>query len=124
MENGNEERIDNEDYGQLDELGTLMYIPPDVIFESFIRLIPGAHVEIYNAKKRRKEKIDHPGGYVFSVRDIGPDPGIKRRYPFLFIAPSLVYLSKTDVKELTYDINVPKHLKSSNWPDVEQIEKW
>ena len=112
----------NENYRQLDELYCLMYIPKDAIFESKIKHIAGSNdIDLFDNTSKKSMKVMHPGGNVFFIRDYGSTHG---RFPFLFLAPSIVTIDENDIKELSIDLNVPSTLKSANWPGIEQIEKW
>ena len=112
----------NENYRQLDELYCLMYIPKDAIFKSSIKHIAGSDaIDLFDSISKESMKARHPGGNVFFIRDSGSTHG---RFPFLFLAPSIVTIDENDIKELSIDLNVLSTLKSANWPGIEQIEKW
>jgi hypothetical protein len=113
------------EYGALDQLNCLWYIPPGVKFVWARRDIDGMeNVEVAVQGQDRGDIVSHGGGTVFFLKeDSGSsDKNVPRHWPFVFIAPSFVTLSERDVQELKVD-NDNAPAQSADWPKVEEIIK-
>lgn len=110
-----------EDYGQLDELGTLMYIPNDAKFKATLRIIEKSSGMIgVQQSKISSQVVHHPGGAVLVLGCISSSP--QGSFPMNFFAPSIVTISKNDLQEMKIDIDTPRAHNSAPWPGMSQVE--
>lgn len=55
-------------YGALDELGTLMYLPESAVFKAFARKI-NPYSGMIGMKDHPSRNVSHPGGPIFFLRE-------------------------------------------------------
>lgn len=108
------------EYGALDQLNCLWYIPPGIKFVWARRDIDGVtDIEIGVKGQERGDIVSHGGGTVFFLKEDSSESSddVPAHWPFVFIAPSLVTLSPRDIKELKVD-NDDAPAQSADWPKV------
>ena len=113
------------EYGALDQLNCLWYIPPGVKFVWARRDIEGVgSVEIGVKGQERGEVVSHEGGTVFFLKEDGKasSEDVPAHWPFVFMAPSFVTLSPHDIQELKID-NDDAPAQSADWPKVAEYLK-
>lgn len=113
------------EFGALDQLNCLWYIPPGVKFVWARRDIAGIeNIEIGVKGQERGDIVSHGGGTVFFLREDSRESAndVPSHWPFVFIAPSFVTLSKHDIAELKMD-NDDAPAQSAEWPKVDDCIK-
>jgi len=114
-----------DDYGQLDHYGTLMYIPRGFVMRACMRTIkPKTNIRVGVKGCSAPITVDHPGGEVMYLREdssLATAPALHSNFPFMFIAPSIVTVSKADLKEMAIDLDSPRSHNSAPWPGVSQL---
>jgi hypothetical protein len=117
-----QEQLD--EYGALDGLNCLWFIPPGVKFEWARREIPGVKDIEVGVKDRVSECVSNKGGIVFFLKEdsITSDNNVPTHWPFVFATPSLVTLSEEDIKELRID-NDDAPGQVTQWPCVDDMLK-
>jgi len=117
----------SENYGQLDEFGTLLFIPADVEFEFRQRNIAGIkNFQVRDSVTGKLSRVNHDGGEVaFLTSSRRPGQRVMSRfvpsfYPFVFAIPSCVTFTSRDLTEFAKDFADTG--ATAKWPRLEQID--
>jgi hypothetical protein len=102
--------------GALDRMQCLWFIPPGTQFEWVARHIDGLQdMQIGIKDQLTPNTISHPGGNILFLKELRTTG--TPHYPMTFSCPSLVTLSRADIKELKVD-NDDGPRQSAPWPKV------
>lgn len=111
----------SDNYGQIDGLGTQLFIPSTRRFDLCSNEVDGQKNIRIPMVGGAAIFVDHPGGIVFFLRETveGPDVEHDGHFASVFAAPSIVTLSQYDAHHLGIDCtNVGT---SACWPGYEAL---
>lgn len=114
-----------EEFGALDQLNCLWYIPPGVKFVWARREICGIeNIEIGVVGQAKGDVVSHGGGVVFFLKEDSETSSkdVPAHWPFVFTTPSFVTLSKQDILDLRIDNDDTPGL-ATTWPGVDELIK-
>lgn len=114
-----------DNYGRLDQLGTMMFIPKGVVFEPSNQYVEGASnikLAATYAGKKQVKKCKHPGGTILYLRETTPTSAkVPGHFPFTFAVPSIVTFTQDDYDEMQVDLIAEREDNAGNWPGMEMV---
>ncbi len=111
----------SDNYSQLDELGTQLFMPRTRRFDLLSNDVEGkTNIRVPMVDGERMF-VSHPGGVVFFLRESSVDPSspLEKHFASVFAAPSIVTLSAYDVHHLKIDCT--NEGTSAHWPGYEAL---